>query len=45
MSSFFAQDIGHAEEGYKPFLGFNVPGVAPVGRFSGDYAWPVLTDY
>ena len=25
-------------------IGVNVPGLAPVGRFSGDTHWPVLTD-
>lgn len=41
----FTQDIGHAEEGYKPSLGVNVPGRSSVGRFSADYHWPVLSDH
>ena len=32
-------------EATKPAVDVNVPGVLPVGRFSGDDHWPDLSDY
>ena len=41
----FAQDVTHIVGGYRPRARVNVLNEVIVGRFSGDYVWPVLGDY